>query len=76
MAAAPLAVWGGEIQPQPPGTVLPHDTDQFTPPGEASFATVALTEAWVVATMEVGGAACVVHESDGGCATMVVNAEA
>jgi hypothetical protein len=36
---------------------------------------VALTEAWVVATMEVGGADCI-HESDGGCATTVVSAEA
>jgi hypothetical protein len=55
IAMAPLAVCAGKIQPQPPGTVLPHCTDQFTPPGETSFVTVALIGACVKATMLTGG---------------------
>src|ERR1700744_173692 len=31
VAVAPLAVCSGPIQPQPPGIVLPHCTDQATP---------------------------------------------
>jgi hypothetical protein len=45
VAVAPLAVCTGEIQPQPPGTVLLHCTDHVTPPGATSLATVALTAA-------------------------------
>jgi hypothetical protein len=56
IAVAPLAVCTGETQPQPPGTVLLHCTDQFTPPGETSFFTVALISACVKATMLAGGA--------------------
>jgi len=72
MAVAPLAVWTGPIQPQPPGTVLLHCTDQLTPPGATSFATVALIGAWVVAVIVAGGACLKARE--GGAATTVVKA--
>ena len=74
MAVAPLAVWTGEIQPQPPATVLPHVTDQETPSESTSFATVALTGACVVAVMLPGRVCPQVR--DGDCATIVVGAEA
>lgn len=44
-AVAPLAVCTGLVQPQPPGTVLSHCTDQATPPGVTSFVTATLTDA-------------------------------
>src|SRR5215470_1368705 len=56
VAVASLAVCGGAIQPQPPGTVLPHCTDQVTPPGATSFVTVALTEACATDVIADGGA--------------------
>ena len=74
MAVAPLAVWTGEIQPQAPATVLLHCTDQVTPPGATSFATVALTGACATATIDVGGACENVREGNG--ATIVVKAAA
>ena len=45
-------------------------TDQFTPPGATSLATVALTTACVAAVMVAGGVCT--NASDGVCATMVV----
>lgn len=71
---APLAVCTGEIQPQPPATVLPHCTDQLTPPGATSLATVALTDACASEVIVDGG--CCWNEIDGGAATMVVKATA
>src|ERR1700761_7990707 len=72
MAVAPLAVRTGAIQPQPPGTVLPHCTDQFTPPGETSFVTVALTGTCCTAVIVAGGIC--VNSREGGAATTVVKA--
>ena len=75
MAAAPLAVCAGRTNPQPPGVALPQSaTDQRTPPGATSFATVALTFACVFAVRVAGG--CCAKEIDGGTATMAVNATA
>lgn len=55
-AVAALAVCSGVIQPQPPGAVLPHCTDQVTPPGGTSLATMALTEACATDVIADGGA--------------------
>ena len=74
MAVAPLTVCTGLIQPQPPGRVLLHCTDQLTPPGAASFATVALTGACVAAVIVAGGACLKVSVGDG--TTTVVRATA
>jgi hypothetical protein len=64
MAVAPLAVWTGAIQPQPPGIVLLHCTDQLTPPGATSFVTVALTGACATAVSVAGGICLKVREGD------------
>jgi hypothetical protein len=72
MAVAPLAVWTGTNQPQPPGSVLLHCADQVTPPGATSFVTVALTGACVTDTIGVGGVC--ENARDGGAAITVVKA--
>lgn len=72
VAVAPLAVWAGTTQPQPPGTVLLHCAVQVTPPGGTSFVTVALTGACAVAAIVPGGAC--LNTRDGGTATTVVKA--
>ena len=76
IAVAPLAVWTGTIQPQPPGTVLLHCADQVTPPGATSFATVALTGACVRDTIGIEDDGVCVNVRDGGAARIVVKVTA
>ena len=61
------------MKPQPHGLVGPsHCTDQVTPPGATSFATVALMVACVFAIMLAGGSS--VKFTVGVTAVMVVSA--